>query len=592
MYKKIMISCAVMMLACALVLGIYSYDIAQSYYVAEVEHKLSVVGELIRDDIGIGMQNKVPESKELNNIAARYGGITKMRITFIDINGKVLGDSAADYTTLENHSNRPEFIQAMQQGQGASTRYSASLHQYLKYVALKIQTQPQPIVLRLSIPIHEINEIREKLILYILIGTVIILVVAGALGLKVASKITKPIREMTAFSKAIAEGDFDGTLEIKSNDELGELGRAFDNMQRQLKKNIVELRHRNIEMETILNSMIGGLIAVDSNNRVILINHNAIDMLDIKTKNIIGKNILLVVRSHTINRLLEEYNSSFPVDEQKVMDIQYNEKYYKVYLSPIKEKSAQESIIGTLVIVQDITNVRKLEQMRSEFVSNVTHELKTPLTSIKGFIDTLKGGAIRDEEVAEHFLDIIDIEAERLSILIGDILELSEIETMKHDVRVENYDLKDIIKEVMDVVLPGAQKKNIHLDCEIETSIGQVHVNKDRLKQMLINLIDNAIKYNRLENGKVKVMCKQFNKTIEFHICDNGIGIPAQHIPRLFERFYRVDKGRSRNQGGTGLGLSIVKHIVQLYNGDIEVKSEEGKGTEFIVKLPIVASYL
>jgi two-component system phosphate regulon sensor histidine kinase PhoR len=227
-----------------------------------------------------------------------------------------------------------------------------------------------------------------------------------------------------------------------------------------------------------------------------------------------------------------------------------------------------------------------LEQIRSEFVSNVTHELKTPLTSIKGFIDTLKSGAIHDEEVAERFLDIIDIEAERLTVLIEDILELSEIETMKQDVRIDDYNLEDIIKEVIDIVSQNAEKKNVQVYYDMEPSISQVHVNRDRLKQMLINLVDNGIKYNN-PGGEVQIVCKRFNKNIEFHVCDNGIGIANEHIPRLFERFYRVDKGRSRNQGGTGLGLSIVKHIVNLYNGDIQVKSEVGKGTEFIIRLPI-----
>jgi two-component system phosphate regulon sensor histidine kinase PhoR len=357
-------------------------------------------------------------------------------------------------------------------------------------------------------------------------------------------------------------------------------------MRNELDKTITQLGKKNVEMETIINSMIGGLIALDKDNRVMLINKTAIEMFDITNKKIIGENILLVIRNHVFNQFLRQYNDSFEDEKQQMLDIQYDDRYYKVYRSPIGEKTEKAQVMGTLIIIQDVTNIKKLEQMRSDFVSNVTHELKTPLTSIKGFIDTLKNGAIHDEDVAERFLDIIDIEAERLTTLIEDILELSEIETMKQDVRIDDYDLHDIIEEAINVVFQSAAKKNIRIKHHVDPQISKVRVNKDRLKQMLINLIDNGIKYNN-PGGIVEITCEKIGKTVEFHIVDSGIGISNEHIPRLFERFYRVDKGRSRNQGGTGLGLSIVKHIVNLYNGELNVESEVGKGTEFIIRLPI-----
>ena len=246
-------------------------------------------------------------------------------------------------------------------------------------------------------------------------------------------------------------------------------------------------------------------------------------------------------------------------------------------------------IFGWFLIIRNISNIRKLEDIRSHFVSNVTHELKTPLTSIKGFVDTLKAGAIHDESVAERFLEIIEIEADRLYALITDTLELSEIETMSGDTRISDYMLKDIIDEVRVVILPVAEKKSIDLLINISPSISIVRINFDRLKQLLINILDNAIKYNNA-GGTVSLNCQLEGNTIIFTVNDNGIGIHEDELPHLFERFYRVDKGRSRDCGGTGLGLSIAKHITQLYKGEIHLESTLGVGSTFIIRLPIAVS--
>ncbi|MGE4283649.1 MAG: two-component system histidine kinase PnpS [Clostridia bacterium] len=584
MQKKIMIHYILIILIGILITGMFSYHAAQRHYISEVESKLMVIGKLLEREAWAIDVLKHPES--LDTLALKYGNASQTRVTFINNQGEVLGDSSTDYTTLENHKDRPEIIQAFTQGIGESTRLSTSIGTYLKYIAIRIEFKPNPIVVRLSIPIDDINDIRIQIISYILFGILIALIVASVLAVQFTNTFTKPIRQLSAFSKNIAKGNFSETISIDVDNELGELAQSLIYMGNELDKTITELWQRNIEMGAILDSMIGGLIALDSENRIMLINKTAIEMFNITNHKIIGENILRVIRNHTFNQFLRQNNDPSGSKKQQMLDIQYEDKQYKILRSPIEAKTGNNNVIGMLIIIQDITNIRKLEQMRSDFVSNVTHELKTPLTSIKGFIDTLRGGAIHDEEVSERFLDIIDIEAERLTTLIEDILELSEIETMKQDIRIQNYALNDIINEVVNVVSQSAEKKNIQIDCYIDSAISQIYVNKDRLKQMLINLVDNGIKYNNV-GGNVEIRCKKFGKIVEFHISDNGIGISKEHLPRLFERFYRIDKGRSRNQGGTGLGLSIVKHIVNLYNGEIRVQSEIGKGTEFIIRLPI-----
>jgi two-component system, OmpR family, phosphate regulon sensor histidine kinase PhoR len=361
----------------------------------------------------------------------------------------------------------------------------------------------------------------------------------------------------------------------------------FIHTRRKLKYSLKELSQRTLELETILNSALGGVVAVDTKNRITLMNSTAIEMFNMKKKNILGEDILLTIRHLAFNDFLRQYKKDIKKETQQVMDFPHNQKYYRVYLSHIQNPEFKEKSNGLLMIIQDITNVRKLEQMRSDFVSNVTHELKTPLTSIQGFIETLKNGAMKNPKVLSKFLDIIDIEADRLSLLISDILQLSEIETMKEDVRIECFKVSEILNEVLFILKPSTQKKKIEISWKMDDAIHFVCMNKDRLKQILINLVDNAIKYTD-QGGRISISFKkQEYKMVEIIVNDNGIGISKEHLPRIFERFYRVDKGRSRNEGGTGLGLSIVKHIVQLYQGDLEAHSESGKGTWFVIRLPI-----
>jgi two-component system phosphate regulon sensor histidine kinase PhoR len=331
--------------------------------------------------------------------------------------------------------------------------------------------------------------------------------------------------------------------------------------------------------------MTNGVVAVDNQFRIILINTVSCEMFGIKKgPGIIGMNIIELVRNNQINSLLEEsMDKNMPLLTEIVMGPP-DDKILRVYTSPIKSNNPKQLNAGGIATIHDVTNLKKLEQIRTEFVSNVTHELKTPLTSIRGFIETLKNGAIEDKNVAVKFLDIIDIESERLSSLINDILQLSEIEAKISDSDISSHDINDTLKEIYNMLEGVADKKGIKLDFEIEGNIF-INANKNRIKQMLINLIDNAIKYNS-ENGTVNVKVFKAEGKVTFIVRDSGIGIDEEHIPRIFERFYRVDKGRSRNMGGTGLGLSIVKHIVNLYNGNIKLISTPGSGTEFTIQLP------
>lgn len=338
------------------------------------------------------------------------------------------------------------------------------------------------------------------------------------------------------------------------------------------------------KMDSILGSIPEAVIIVNQDLKITYVNPPACELLRLEHSSAVGTCIDEAIKDIPTRNLFMravKFNKTFEGDS----DMGKNGcRHIKVCAQPLPAHGSFLGKTGSIVIIQDITAKNKMERIQSEFVSNVTHELKTPLTSIKGFIETLRGGAVKDPEVAYKFLEIIDVEASRLYMLINDILQLSQIENLQKDSNVRKNSLNSIVSEVISILSGQAGKKGVTISRNIEKNL-HIIANRDRLKQMLINLIDNAIKYN-VEEGIVEVSAFKENKNILISVKDTGIGIDAKHIDRIFDRFYRVDKSRSRGMGGTGLGLSIVKHIVDLYGGNIDVKSVLGEGTEFIITLP------
>lgn len=570
-------------------------EISQKYYKAELEEKLKNNAKLIQ--LQLSEYRRLGISVDYNKSAKQYSSVlypegnstplkdqsNYLRVTFIDKSGKVLGESQKDYQTMDNHINRKEVQQALNGEIGKDTRFSRELKLNLLYIA--VPSTPEGVITRVSVPLIQLRNIEEIIFIYTGIGVFASIILTAIIAFWFSNRITKPVNELIKVTKDISDGNFSRRSDINLDDEIGELSRTFNIMAEKLEYTLAEMTDKNIKVESIINSMYSGVIAVDNNLRIMLINTISCGMFGIKNgPGVIGMNIIEIVRNNKVNNMLKDtIKNNIPYNAEISIGPPID-KTYKVYATPIKTNSPKQINSGGIVTIHDVTNLKKLEQIRTEFVSNVTHELKTPLTSIRGFIETLKSGAIEDKNVAVKFLDIIDIEAERLSILINDILQLSEIESRQRDSDIACHNIKDIVKEVLDMLQGVSAKKGVKLDVEVEEDI-KVNANRNRIKQMLINLIDNAIKYN-FENGTVEIRVYKKEAKIFFIVKDNGIGIDDQHIPRIFERFYRVDKGRSRNMGGTGLGLSIVKHIVNSYNGNINITSKPGKGTEFIIQLP------
>lgn len=490
-----------------------------------------------------------------------------VRFTVINKDGEVIFDN--EIAKLDNHNNRQEIIDAFKNGSGSSVRYSASLSTSMVYVATKIDDNT---VIRSSVPVNNIRVFTSGTLKYYIAIILLVFVLSLFLAIKLVKIIVYPINELQKVTSKIENGDLNKRAIIYNYDEIGFLAQTFNNIADQLEIRIIDSLDKKNKLEAILESMESGVIAIDNNENIILINSYSQKLFDLKEDNI-GKKISDCIIDYDLINFIREIPE---IGTKEVKLFHPIERELRVKKSPII--NYLNNSIGIVITVQDITDIKRLENMRSEFVANVSHELKTPLTSIKGFSETLR--YVDDSETKNKFLDIIDKESERLTNLINDILILSNIENI-HKMESEYFNPGDVIENVLDMVKSQAYKKSIIIkynDCFNSEILGS----KDKFHQLAVNLIENAIKYSN-ENGIVKIDLTLEEQYFVFKVKDNGIGIPKNDIPRIFERFYRVDKSRSTR--GTGLGLAIVKHIVKLFNGEISVKSKVGIGSTFTVKI-------
>lgn len=562
MKKKLMLSIITILTFNIIVITILFIAI-ENY---KIEKDMKVNLEINNNVISVLINNNMDINKFLNE---NYKD-SMIRVTYISSDGKVLGDTYKDYKDLDSHFNREEITEAREKGSGTSIRYSESTGENMLYYATKL---PNGNFIRSSVSIQNGIIKTENYIKYYFIIVALVIFVSIILSYRVSFILIKPIKELQFVTSRVAKGDLDRRVQILTDDEIGQLGETFNYMADQLKATINDALGKQNRVEAILKSMESGVIAVDKNYNVLLINPYAQKIFNIN-RDVIGENVLYILKDQELINIIKERSEDYV--EKEIYNP--NERIIRIRTADIINGS---EVIGIVAVIQDITDIRKLENMRSQFVANVSHELKTPLTSIKGFAETLKD--VDDAATRDKFLDIINEEAERLTRLINDILILSDLENIKDGV-FEPINVKTSIENITDMIKKSADDKNIKLEYSIDKNIF-VYGNKDRFKQMLLNLVDNAVKYTD-NGGNVGVSARENEKKCIIEVTDNGIGIDKKHLGRLFERFYRVDKARSRARGGTGLGLAIVKHIVLSMDGSISVESEVSKGSKFIVKLP------
>lgn len=507
-----------------------------------------------------------------------YGDTYNLRITLVDQDGVVIADTVGEY--LENHKTREEVAKALEGESNTVIRYSKTMGKKYSYSAVPVSNGEFQGVIRVSVPLEELTTLEGNLASGVAAALFLSLVLASVVAFFYSRYIARPIDEITAAAEKVSQGDYGIKIYTNETDQIGRLAVSFNVMTKNLRNTVDALTQRNMELEAMLSSMDSGVVAIDDGNLVLFHNQAFLKICEIENGVENGKSLYSVIRSSIIFQLLDAVKERNKTEKgEGVLNVSTN-KFIRVTATPVN--IADGKTIGILLILDDITQMHKLENMRSDFVSNVTHELKTPLTSIRGFIDTLKHGAIEDKAVSYKFLDIIDVEAERLYGLIQDILLLSEIESKK-DQEMFTCRVEKTIAEVIEL-LRGKVPDTVEIIYEKEERIRPYTCNPDRIKQLIINLLDNAIKYT--EEGSITITCKEENNRLVIGVQDTGVGMAEEHLARIFERFYRVDKGRSRKQGGTGLGLSIVKHIVELYGGSIRLESKENVGTSFEIRLP------
>ena len=548
----------------------------REFYLDQVENNLKNNIKLIKNDNSI--KNNIGNMDQLDEQIKAIGNSIETRITIVKEDGAVLADSRHNPYVMENHSNRPE-IKAVIDGKefGISSRESTTLNQDMYYVASLYNIDGQTFVLRLAKSLQNINRIIRVDIYKYLIFLIILLFLSNIVVWYYSKAIITPLKKIKNMAKEISTGERSKIQEVKySNSELGSLVQEYNRLGQELDNKIDSIMEEKNKLTAILNSMTEGVIATDKEKRILVMNPTACELLNVNCENIEGKNFITEIRDHRFDDFLndvlneeEHYTTEMTFKNPDKIHLECN-------FQTITDN--QGEIIGAVIVLIDVTRLKQLEQMRKDFVANVSHELKTPLTSIRGYADTVIDNEITDFETLENFVGIISKEATRLNLLINDLLDLSKLEADYFELKPD--DIEDILDKPLRILESEAKKKNIEIVKQFDENLPLVKMNKSQIENLLINLIDNAIKYNE-EGGKIFVRAYEKNNKVFMEVEDTGIGIPEKEQDRIFERFYRVDKARSKEVGGTGIGLSIVKHIVKGHNGEIEVNSVKGQGTNF-----------
>jgi two-component system phosphate regulon sensor histidine kinase PhoR len=525
------------------------------------------------------------DSAYLDTLVKRLGSKIKCRITIINLQGKVLADSEktlSDTLKMENHATRPEMKLALGGSIGESIRHSATLKIDMLYVALPLQHNGQISgALRLSLPLASVHHMLMGIRKIVALSLLLTLALAFVLGSLLTRGIIQPLNKIINVSRKFSQGDFKHRVLHNSNDEIGELASTLNKMAQDIEDKIREVELRNQHLHTVFQNMVEGIIVLDKDGRVVSVNSAIEKIFNISKEETEGRFFLEAIRNDDISGIINDVLKKGEFISKELYLVYPVHKTFRINASAIFEK---EGVNGCLLVIHDVTDIRNLEKMRQDFVANVSHELKTPLTSIKGFVETLLEGAIDDKENSRQFLKIIHEHANRLDSLVNDLLDLSYLESKEIRLEKEEINIRGLVEQILSGFKSQLKKKGVEAHNNLAGDLS-IKADKGKIEQVLTNLIDNAVKFNQ-EHGSLDIYGEQLQDKIKITVEDSGTGIPPKDIPRIFERFYRVDKARSRKLGGTGLGLSIVKHIVELHGGTVSVESTEGLGSKFYFYLP------
>ena len=550
----------------------------------DLEDRARLVERLVREHL-TSKNSSAQNTPSLDRLSKDVGLSTSMRVTLIDPQGNVLGDSHEDPAKMDNHASRPEIKKALSGNVGTSIRYSRTVKENFIYLAIPVFREGVIAgAVRTSIPITFIDNVLGSMEIKIGLAGLMVALLAALISLVVSRRISQPLENMKRAAEEFAHGDLTRKISATGSLEIAGLAETLNKMAHQLDWRIRCVTEERNEREAILFSMIEGVFAVDAAERLIGMNQAAAKLLGVDPKKSKRKHIQEVVRNSALQDFVKKALKSQDVVETDFAMRGSEERNLQARGTVLND--ASDNSIGAVIVLNDVTHLQRLENMRRDFVANVSHEIKTPLTSIKGFVETLLAGAIHDPEDASRFLEIIARQVDRLNAIIDDLLSLSRLE---HDpdrftIAMEDVSLKGVLQSSIQACQDRATKLEATIELICDDTL-KAKINPQLLEQAIINLVDNAIKYSG-SNKRVEVSGKQESDEIIIQVRDWGSGISQEHLPRLFERFYRVDKARSRDLGGTGLGLAIVKHIAQVHKGFVRADSALGKGSVFSIHLP------
>ena len=591
LFWRIYATYLVVVVLCTAAVGFYAVRSVRDFYLDHTERELQARAALVREQVIPAITADTPQ--QLESLVQRLGRASGTRITVIVADrtgaarGKVLADSDSNPTEMENHATRPEFLTALLGRPGRAIRYSETLRQDMMYVAVPVTEEGRlTTIIRTAVPLTRVNDALTSLYGSIAVSAIVAAVLAAIIGLYVSRRISGQMSEIKVGAERLAAGDFTHKLFVPRVEEFASVAESINRMAEELDDKLRRLTHERNEREAVLASMVEGVLAVDTDERVIAVNAAAARLLDTDPTAAEGKSIQEIVRNPDLQHVVAQtLGGHRPVEADIVMRVGAEERNLQAN-GTLLHGDGEGDDVGAVVVLNDVTRLKRLEAVRRDFVANVSHELKTPVTSIKGFAETLEDGALDDPAAAHRFVRIIAGQADRLNSIIEDLLALSTLEQSGDSplLQLEEADLCDVVAVALEVCGPKAEAKSIELreDCP-----GRLlaRVSPPLLEQAVVNLIDNAVKYST-EGSMVVVTLEERGDEVVVSVIDTGQGIAGEHLPRLFERFYRVDKARSRDLGGTGLGLAIVKHVAQIHGGRVSVDSVLGRGSTFRIHLP------
>ncbi len=570
----------VIVLSVAVVGEFALYSLHDAYLEAQKE-SLRSIAQLARNDIGAALQGGA-DPAATNNLAHRIAVDAAARITIVTPDGRVLADSEEDPARMENHGGREEVKAAFAGRIGHALRFSHTLNTDMLYLAVPLEQGGRVgAVIRAARPLSEIQAREAALRRTLWRGCAVGALLAGLVSLYLARRLSRPIEQIRRAAERYAAGDYSNRIYMTRPPEYVELAKSMNRMAREMDRRLHEITRQRNERESILAGMREGLLAIDEDERIVLMNPAAEEMLGVEATAATGRLVQEELRIAELQQFVTRALAGAAAAAETLLHWPGG-KMMQVAASPLAGGDGARA--GLLLVLNDVTRLNRLENLRREFVANVSHELRTPITSIKGFIETLRDGALADPEAGPRFLEIIARQADRLNAIIEDLLALSRIEREAERGAVEKTpcELKPLLEHTVQQFGPQAAAKEMSLGVECPAGLS-VRANGQLIEQAVSNLIDNAIKYS--QPGKTVRVVATAGERVSISVIDEGVGIPAEHLQRIFERFYRVDPARSREAGGTGLGLAIVKHIVQAHGGQVTVESRPGAGSTFTITL-------